>query len=78
MPVRQLPEAVINRMGFNNHGLEAAKRRLETLRRNGIVGVNNHMGSRATADARVMRSVLRSLPAGLYFIDSPTSDFIRS
>ncbi|HEX4738132.1 MAG TPA: quinone-dependent dihydroorotate dehydrogenase [Allosphingosinicella sp.] len=31
--------AVINRMGFNNHGLEAAKRRLGTRRR-GIVGVN--------------------------------------
>jgi dihydroorotate dehydrogenase len=31
--------AVINRMGFNNHGLEAARRRLEGRRR-GIVGVN--------------------------------------
>ena len=35
-------------------------------------GVNNHMGSRATADARVMRSVLRALPRGMYFIDSRT------
>jgi dihydroorotate dehydrogenase len=33
-------QAVINRMGFNNHGLEAAKRRLERRRRAGIVGVN--------------------------------------
>jgi dihydroorotate dehydrogenase len=32
--------AVINRMGFNNHGLEAAKRRLERRPRTGIVGVN--------------------------------------
>ena len=36
-------------------------------------GVNNHMGSRATADRRVMRSVLSSLPHGMYFIDSRTS-----
>jgi polysaccharide deacetylase 2 family uncharacterized protein YibQ len=36
-------------------------------------GVNNHMGSRATADARVMRTVLSSLPHGMYFIDSRTS-----
>ena len=35
-------------------------------------GVNNHMGSRATADARVMRDVLRALPGGMYFIDSRT------
>ncbi len=32
--------AVINRMGFNNRGLEAAKQRLERRRRRGIVGVN--------------------------------------
>jgi dihydroorotate dehydrogenase len=32
--------AVINRMGFNNHGQEAAKQRLETRRRTGIVGIN--------------------------------------
>ena len=35
-------------------------------------GVNNHMGSRATADRRVMSSVLRSLPEGMYFVDSRT------
>jgi dihydroorotate dehydrogenase len=32
--------AVINRMGFNNAGLAAARRRLEKGRRTGIVGVN--------------------------------------
>jgi polysaccharide deacetylase 2 family uncharacterized protein YibQ len=37
------------------------------------IGVNNHMGSRATSDRRVMSSVLRALPDGLYFIDSRTS-----
>lgn len=36
-------------------------------------GVNNHMGSRATADSRVMHSVLAALPHGMYFIDSRTS-----
>jgi dihydroorotate dehydrogenase len=32
--------AVINRMGFNNEGLEAARARLERRRRTGIVGAN--------------------------------------
>ena len=36
-------------------------------------GVNNHMGSRATKDRRVMRGVLESLPTGMYFIDSRTT-----
>ena len=36
-------------------------------------GVNNHMGSRATLDSRVMRDVLTALPKDLYFIDSKTS-----
>jgi polysaccharide deacetylase 2 family uncharacterized protein YibQ len=36
-------------------------------------GVNNHMGSRATADRRVMKDVLAALPQGMYFIDSKTT-----
>ncbi|HEX2831753.1 MAG TPA: divergent polysaccharide deacetylase family protein [Thermoanaerobaculia bacterium] len=36
-------------------------------------GVNNHMGSLATSDRRVMTSVMRSIPEGMYFIDSRTS-----
>ena len=36
-------------------------------------GVNNHMGSRATADRRVMKDVLTALPKGMYFIDSRTT-----
>jgi len=36
-------------------------------------GVNNHMGSRATADKRVMAHVLAALPEGMYFIDSRTT-----
>jgi len=40
----------------------------------GAVGVNNHMGSRATADPRVMRAVLRALREdGMFFVDSRTT-----
>jgi len=36
-------------------------------------GVNNHMGSRATMDRRVMNTVIGALPQGMYFIDSRTT-----
>lgn len=36
-------------------------------------GVNNHMGSLATSDRRVMTSVIGALPDGMYFIDSRTA-----
>jgi polysaccharide deacetylase 2 family uncharacterized protein YibQ len=36
------------------------------------IGVNNHMGSLATADRRVMTSVIGAMPDGMYFIDSRT------
>lgn len=36
-------------------------------------GVNNHMGSLATSDRRVMASVIGALPDGMYFIDSRTA-----
>lgn len=40
----------------------------------GAVGVNNHMGSRGTADERVMRAVLQVVKErGLIFVDSVTS-----
>lgn len=40
----------------------------------GVSGMNNHMGSRATTDRRVMKAVLDVCrDAGLYFIDSMTS-----
>jgi polysaccharide deacetylase 2 family uncharacterized protein YibQ len=41
----------------------------------GAVGVNNHMGSAATADPRVMRVVVKSLSErGLFLLDSRTTD----
>ncbi len=39
----------------------------------GVIGVNNHQGSRATGDERTMRAVLGVVRSrGLYFIDSHT------
>lgn len=40
----------------------------------GLIGVNNHQGSRATADKRVMKVVLSQLKANsLFFLDSRTN-----
>lgn len=40
----------------------------------GITGVNNHMGSKATTDARVMYAVAEALrERGLFFLDSRTT-----
>jgi polysaccharide deacetylase 2 family uncharacterized protein YibQ len=40
----------------------------------GVVGVNNHQGSKATADSRVMRTALSVIKANsLFFVDSRTN-----
>lgn len=64
------------------HALTLAQGPDERLRRlgwnldrfSGYVGVNNHMGSRFTADAQAMEPVLQALKArGVFFLDSRTS-----
>ncbi len=40
----------------------------------GLIGVNNHQGSRATSDKRIMKDVLTTLKSNqLFFVDSRTS-----
>lgn len=54
---------------------EFARRLAWNLTRfDGYVGINNHMGSRLTADAPAMRVVLEALKArGLFYLDSRTT-----
>ena len=61
-------QAVINRMGFNNGGLEAARLRLEKRPRRGIVGAN--VGANKTSEDRVGDYL-----AGLAAL-SPLADYI--
>jgi hypothetical protein len=65
------PQALLTGLSAaeNRARLEAALNRLP-----GIVGINNHMGSRFTADAAAMRPVMAALRArGLLYLDSRTT-----
>ncbi|WGF86351.1 divergent polysaccharide deacetylase family protein [Marinivivus vitaminiproducens] len=65
------PDAL--RVGLSDAELRA---RLERAlgRFEGFVGINNHMGSRLTADAGAMGEVMRVLgPRGVFFVDSMTT-----
>ena len=56
---------------------DAIRRRvLEALAKTpGAIGINNHQGSKATADARVVRAVLGVVrERGLFFLDSRTTN----
>ena len=51
---------------------ELTKKAIQTIP--GLIGVNNHQGSRATADKRVMKAVLGELKTNnLFFLDSRTN-----
>ncbi len=78
MPMEPLSRDFDPGPGAIRAGLAAAEIRLrleEALARvPGAVGVNNHMGSRATADAAAMRAVMAVLrERGLIYVDSWTS-----
>jgi polysaccharide deacetylase 2 family uncharacterized protein YibQ len=75
-------EAVDQHADPGPHGLYTALSRDEILERlrwglgrfDGFVGINNHMGSKFTSDARSMAPVIEELHArGLVFLDSRTS-----
>jgi dihydroorotate dehydrogenase len=73
--------AVINRLGFNNEGFEAAARRLETRGRKGILGIN--VGANRESSDRIAdyaRGVERFAPFASYLtinISSPNTPGLR-
>jgi dihydroorotate dehydrogenase len=75
-------EGVINRMGFNNGGLDAAYERLARTKRRGIVGVN--IGANKNSADRVadyVAGVRRMAPVADYFtvnISSPNTPGLRA
>jgi dihydroorotate dehydrogenase len=74
--------AVINRMGFNNHGAEAAARRLAAGERRGIVGINigaNKDSLDRIADYATMTRIMASLASYLAVnISSPNTPGLRA
>jgi dihydroorotate dehydrogenase len=75
-------EAVINRMGFNNGGLDAARKRLERRKRRGIVGIN--IGANKDSDDRIadyVAGVRTMAPLADYLtvnISSPNTPGLRA
>lgn len=73
--------AVVNRMGFNNGGIDAAERRLKARRgRNGIVGIN--IGANKDSADRIAdyRSAFRLAPLASYVtvnVSSPNTPGLR-
>ncbi|AQR75153.1 quinone-dependent dihydroorotate dehydrogenase [Sphingomonas sp. LM7] len=75
-------EAVINRMGFNNHGLDAALARIAAMpRRAGVLGIN--VGANKDSTDRVgdyAHSVRKAAPHGDYItinVSSPNTPGLR-
>jgi dihydroorotate dehydrogenase len=74
--------AVINRMGFNNRGAEAAAARLAARKRQGIVGINlgaNKDSADRTADYVTMTRIMAPLASYLAVnISSPNTPGLRA
>jgi dihydroorotate dehydrogenase len=74
--------AVINRMGFNNHGAETAARRLAARERRGIVGINigaNKDSPDRIADYVTMTRIMAPLASYLAVnISSPNTPGLRA
>lgn len=77
-----VPMEPVGHLDMGPNGLETGLAREEVVRRlrwdlarfDGYVGVNNHMGSKFTSDARSMAIVIEELKArGLLFLDSRTT-----
>ncbi|MGQ9698146.1 MAG: divergent polysaccharide deacetylase family protein [Armatimonadota bacterium] len=68
----KMPSGAVTTVMTDAEIVETVERYLASLPQ--VVGVNNHMGSKATQDERVMRAVLRVLAEkGLFFVDSRTA-----
>jgi polysaccharide deacetylase 2 family uncharacterized protein YibQ len=68
----QMSENITIKVAMNSQEIAGiTTRAIEELP--GVIGVNNHQGSRATGDERVMRAVLSVVKGrGLFFVDSNT------
>lgn len=77
LPLEAIDDTIPGR-GLIVHNM-SSKEVLETLKIDlasvpNLIGVNNHMGSRGTSDARLMRTILKELKKrNLFFLDSYTT-----